>query len=84
MACSGSGNPKATATGGQLVIDILNKVAWDVFRHLFNSGVDGWRPLGHRLEEMRPLLHLLAVRHGFVSLVLESATADFAAPERAL
>ena len=84
MACSCSRNAETAAAGGQLVIDILNKVPWDVLRHLLNGGVDGWRTLGHRLKEMGPLLNLLTVRHRFVPLVLESTTADFAVPQRAL
>ena len=79
-----SRDAETAASGSELMIDILDKISGDVFCHLLNSGVDGWRALFHCFQEMRPLLHLLAMGHRPVALAFESATAEVPIPQGGL
>lgn len=74
---------EATATSSELVVDIFRKFAGDVFRHLFNGGIDRWRSLLHRFQKLGPLLHLQAPAHGRVAAGLQLPAADVSIPEGA-
>ena len=76
MVCSGAWNLETAASGGWLVIGILDQVSR--MSSAICSTVQQWRVSLQCFEKM-VILHLLTMGHGAIPLILERLTTDLAA-----